>query len=626
MTEGETTLDRLAAELGIAPGYHDIDGGWHEASREAKQALVAAMGGRRPDRAPGAAPVGGPARCHLPPSLTRGARVWGFAVQLYALRSSRNWGIGDFGDLGRFVALAAGLGAGAVQINPLHALFPCWPDHISPYAPSSRLFLNPIYIDIEALADYRECADAKSMVGSPAFQAALEKLRSSDLVDYTVVATRKMRVLRLVYEGFRKRHLDGAASERGAAFRAFQSEQGGAIADFAVFEALSAHFSHDSGPWQRWPEEYRAPHSRAVQEFAAGDRAASVEFSVWLQWLALQQLHGVSALAGDLGMEIGLIADLAIGNSAAGADVWCDQSAFALDVELGAPPDPFNDKGQTWGVVPWQPWELRARGCQPLAMVVRAAMRWAGGIRIDHAMGLERQFWVPRGRTGLEGAYVAYPREELLAAVARESIDHRCLVIGEDLGTVPEGFRERMAKANALSTRVLYFECGPDGRFRRPEEYPYLAAVSASTHDLPTVPGFFDGFDLKTRSAMGYYRTSSEEQAAHEQRAAAIAELVGTLRSEGLLPANSGRSSMPSVSEACQAIHGFLARSSSAVALVQLEDALGMVEQANVPGTTEAYPNWRRKLRLPLEDLENCPGFATLAALMTERRASASKS
>lgn len=619
MTGNEDDLDRLAEALGIAPGFHDIDGAWHETSSETKRTLMAAMENRAPERSHAAVPIQELGPCYLPAPLRAGARIWGLTVQLYALRSQRNWGIGDFGDLRRLVSLAARHGADAVQISPLHALFPCWPDHISPYAPSSRLFLNPLYIDVEAIADYTECEAARTVVASPEFRSALDRLRAADFVDYAAVGACKLRVLRLLYDSFRERHQATPGSERGSAFQAFRAKEGEGLADFAVFEALSTRFSGSAESWQAWPAEYRDPRSPAVRRFAAAEGADDVGFSAWLQWIAVEQVCGVSALARDLGMTVGLIADLAIGSDIAGADAWRDQDLFAPQVELGAPPDPFNDKGQTWGIAPWQPLALKARAGEPLAELLRATMRWAGGIRIDHVMGLERQFWVPRGKPGSEGAYVAYPLDKLLAVLMDESSRHGCLVIGEDLGTVPEGFRERMAAAKILSIRVLYFERDPDGRFRQPGEYPYLAAVSASTHDLPTVVGFLSGLDLDARAAMGFYDMPETEQTARVQRRNAITALLAMLRAEGLLETSPGPPPALDEAEVCRAIHRFLARSACALAFIQMDDVVATAGQANLPGTTDEHPNWRRKLPIMLESLGTEPILHGIAEVMAER-------
>ena len=321
-------------------------------------------------------------------------------------------------------------------------------------------------------------------------------------------------------------------------------------------------------------------------------------------------------------MAIGIVADIAIGGDAAGAAAWSDQELVALGVEIGAPPDPFNENGQTWGAPPWRPDVLAERGGRPLAALMDAVMAWAGGVRLDHVIGLQRQFWVPAGCTGRDGAYVAYPREELLAVVAEASRRHRSLVIGEDLGTVPEGFRERLHAAQILSTKVLYFERAGDGGFRPPDDYPYLSCATASTHDLPTVAGFALARDIDARALTDYYANAGEETAARADRKAVLAALTEALAHEDLVATGSAP---PLPEDLRTAVHRFLAKTGSALALVQLDDALGALDQANLPGTTTEYPNWRRKSPVTLERMARDGVLERLAALFRDRVDSASQ-
>lgn len=590
----EEAVRAVARALGIAPGYHDISGTWHEVPVEMLERLIAAMGQRA--RAP--AETGRTAaRCFLPKAMAAGERCWGLAVQLYGLTSARNWGIGDFGDLGRLLSAAAEAGAAAVQLNPLHALFPCFPDHVSPYAPSSRLFLNPLYIDVEAVDDFGDCAPARGKVSSPAFQQKLSALRAAPLVDYEGAAACKFEILEILFAHFRDRHLAGGPSPRGREFQDFRAEVGEVLEGFAMFEALSEHLRQSNpGGWQAWPEALQDPRSADVRRFAA-DRGDRVLFSIYLQWLAFGQLRAAARRAREGGMAIGLVADIAIGCDAAGFDCWWDPELNAMDAEIGAPPDPFCAEGQTWGTPPWRPHVLAARGGAPLAELLERTMTWAGGLRLDHIMGITRLFWVPRGLEGMDGTYVAYPQEKLLAVIAEASNRHRCLVVGEDLGTVPEGFRERIGEADILSTRVLQFEREKDGRFRPPVAYPRLSCACAGTHDLATLVGFLEGRDIDARAAIG--GEGPDPAGAREERARSIAALRAALAEEGLLAA--GEPADPAAVIA--AVHGFLGRTGSALALAQLEDILAVADQANLPGTVSGHPNWRRKYPVRVEDL-----------------------
>lgn len=620
-------LDALARAAGIADGFHDIAGTWHAIELPAKLRLLDAMGlldalpadpgqaiakVERNMQAAVLEPTDAPIACHLPEPLRSGGRAWGFSVQLYGLCSSDNWGIGDFGDLRRLVEEAARLGASAIQLNPLHALFLQRPNHISPYAPSSRIFLNALYIDVEEIADLAECDGARARLAEPVFQESLARLRTKSLVDYPGVAAKKLPVLRLLYRSFRERHLNAGTSVRAAAFRDFVTRGGERLQNFAVFEALSTRFaSAGNGTWQNWPVEFRNPHNPAVRNFAS-NHAEDVGFALYLQWIAAEQLHRAADLATSLGMTIGLIADLAVGTEASGADTWGDQDLIAFGAELGAPPDQFNAEGQCWGVPPWRPQVLRNRRYQPFVDLLRGSMSWAGGLRVDHVMAIERQFWVPRGRFGPDGGYVSFRFDELSSVLAQESVRHHCLVVGEDLGTVPAGFRERLAHAQILSTRVLYFERESDGRYRPPDAYPLLSVAHAGTHDLPPIEGYLAGGDIDARRRIGLYRGRADEAAARAARDDDVACLL-----DALAPIIGGVMATPS--DARDAIHRFLAKSGSGLVLIQIEDVVGQADQANLPGTIDEYPNWRRKYAFSVDGLAGADAFKHLADLMAER-------
>src|SRR6266576_3431265 len=449
-----------------------------------------------------------PLSCHLPEALQPGRRNWGLTTQLYGLRSARDWGIGDFTDLGWLARAAGRLGAATVGINRLNAL----------------------YIDVTAVPGFVR----DSVVRALAAQADIEAARASELVDYQAVAGLKRPVLEALFRQFQSRRDDDRLRME---FREFQLARGAALADFAVFEALHEHFTAQGMPfsWHSWPVAMRGPRAAEVADFARA-QADRVDFFQWLQWEADRQL-GVAAKAGQAaGLALGLYRDLAVGVDPHGADAWADQALIAPGAAIGAPPDPLSRAGQNWGLAPLNPLQLRRRAFAPLVAALRANMRHAGILRIDHVMGLQRLYCIPTGMPATAGAYVSYPFDDILRLVALESRRQSCAIIGEDLGTVPDGFRERMRAANALSYRVFVFERRGDATFALPTGYPPLAAASAATHDLATLKGFWLGHDIAWRRRLGI---SADEAAAATETSERRRDrhlLLEALASEGLLP------------------------------------------------------------------------------------------
>ena len=548
--------------------------------------------------------IAAPPHCYQPPALEGDGRVWGPALQLYALRSNRNWGIGDFSDLARFAQQAASRGAGIIGLNPLHALFPHNPAHASPYSPSSRLQLDVLYIDVESVEEFRDCEAARQRVQSPDFQARLATLRDAELVDYPGVAAAKFEVLALLYRHFCERGAPAAQQ----AFDDFCAVRGEPLRRHALFEALQAHF-HEADEavwgWPVWPEAYRTPDSPEVAQFAQ-EQALRIRYFQYLQWQAAKQLAHVGAQCDALGMAVGLYLDLAVSVDRAGSDAWCEQPMFALGASVGAPPDEFNPNGQGWGLPPLRPDRLRESGYRFFIDTLRGSMRGAGALRIDHVMGLMRLFWIPPGGTPHDGAYVHYALHEMLAIVAVESQRQRCMVIGEDLGTVADEMRGALARFQVLSYRLFYFEREHDGGFKPPAEYPRHALVAISTHDLATLTGWWAGHDLRLRLSLGLFPSPDifEKQlfdrAQERVRLLLAVQRAGLLSPDAVAEATGAQTLPPAV---VAAIHAYLASTPSQVMMVQLEDAIGMLEQANMPGTTDSHPNWRRKLALDLQQL-----------------------
>jgi (1->4)-alpha-D-glucan 1-alpha-D-glucosylmutase len=556
----------------IADSYLDVWGNEKKIDPAVREKLVRAMG-PAPLRADEEAQPGiSPGRCHQPELLERGGRVWGFTVQLYGLRSSRNWGIGDFGDLQALVELAAKLGAAVVGVSPLHAT------QGSPYCPSSRHALNYLYLDVEAIPQFAASAAAKRLARSPAFQQKLAALREAELVDYAAVAQAKLEVLEALFRSVKR------ADARPSSF--------------AVFEALREKFG---GGWQRWPEEYRNPGAAAVKRFAAAN-ARRVAFFQWLQEQTRAQLEAVQRRAHELGMPIGLYVDLALGADRGGAEVWDEQDIFAVDVSCGAPPDDFNPKGQDWGLPPYSPRALRATGYRAFIELLRANVPEGGALRMDHVMALSRLWWIPPGETPDRGGYVNYPFSDLLAVLAQESRERKCLIIGEDLGTVPAELRSALSEAGVLSYRPLFFEKRDSG-FAPPGAYPREALVCVSTHDLPTWRGYWAARDLELRRRLGFTVDPVKEL---QQRKLDQEQLRLALEREGL-------------DTSVRSAHVFIARTPCVIAVVQPEDVFELTEQANLPGSVEQHPNWRRKIPLSLEKWAADPRLGALAATMAER-------
>lgn len=530
-----------------------------------------------------------PGRCHVPAGLER-RKAWGVAAQLYLLRSERNWGIGDFGDLRRFVELVADAGGDIVGLNPLHALFLDDPEHASPYSPASRHLLNALNVDVTAIPEYAACTPARALVDSDAFREELARCRAAALVPYAAVAETKVAALRLVFAHGKR------TESRERALARFIAEGGETLRRSCVFQALHAHFAELD--WRRWPPEYRDAASAAVESFARA-HADDVAFLLWLQWIADEQL-GAAAAAGAQ-MRVGLYRDLAVGADAGGAETWSDPHAVVHAATIGAPPDVYNPQGQDWGLPPFHPLALRADGYRSFVRLVRANMRHAGALRIDHAMALQHLYLIPRGSSPADGAYVAYPLDDLLGILALESARAECLVIGEDLGTVPEGFRERTAAANVLSYRVLFFEQDPEsGEFLAPERYPLLALAVAGSHDLPSLRAWWNGYDLDLKAELGLFPGDEEARRQREMRERARTALVAALRREGLLPPDGP----VRAADLLEPVHAFLARTNALLAMAQLDDVTGELEPVNVPTTSdEEHPNWRRRQSTTLERL-----------------------
>jgi 4-alpha-glucanotransferase len=567
--------------------------------------------------------IAAPPQIYGPDWLTAGRRAWGFNLPLYAVQSQANWGVGDFADLMALIRWAGPLGAAFVGVNPLHALGERVATDPSPYSPSSRIFLNVLYLSLEMAPEMPDCQEARELLASPEFQAAKARLAGSPLVLYGEVLRLKRRVLELLYRTFLEVHgaPERPRTDRGQEFAQFVAAGGECLSRFGQFSALADHFQ--KGDWWRWPKPYQDPESPAVSEFTR-ERLQEVRFFQYGQWLAATQLSQVCQEARIQGLPFTLYQDLALGASPGGFDTWAHQELFARGPAIGAPPDAFNPKGQNWGLPPLIPERLRASGYKVFIDTLRANTPPGGMLRLDHVMGLFRLLWIPPGAEAARGAYVIYPARELLAILALESRRRRTLIIGEDLGTVPPRIRRELGKSGVFSYRVFYFERDGNRHFLPPEAYPPRAMATVTTHDLPTLTGFWQGHDLALKQTLNLYPETRLAEADAATRDQDRRLLVEALQGRGLLPG--GPSFKPEPGDACPpelrgAVLEYLAQSESGLMEVRLEEIFGVTEQQNLPGTKKEHPNWRVKLPLTLDQMKASPDPARMTARLNKARA-----
>jgi 4-alpha-glucanotransferase len=527
-----------------------------------------------------------PSRAFSVADIEGARRPWGMAVQVSGLRRPGDGGIGDFTALSLCARAAAEKGADALAISPVHALFAAAPERYSPYAPSSRLFLNGLYIDPVQTSGEQT---VRAVIDTHNLRQELAELEWLELIDWPRAARARMTILRSVYEWA---SVDLAHADRFAAFR---REHGEALERHARFEALHADFTAHGRPggWQGWPAGFHDPASPEVASFAR-EHAREVGFHAWLQWLAAQGLSGAQKAARDAGMKIGLIADLAVGADSGGSHAWAHQAEVLKGLSVGAPPDALNRLGQDWGLTTFSPRGLRETGFRGFIGMLRAALAYAGGVRIDHILGLKRLWMVPHGAGATEGAYVRYPLQDLLRLIALESHLHRAVIIGEDLGTVPADFRQAIGEKCVLGIRVLWFERAADGGFVSPREWSGTAMATTSTHDVPTVAGWWSGRDIEWRKRTGLDDPAVDEAAEREvdrHRLWSAMYASNSAYNEEAPPAPDD------ISPVVVAAAKHVAQAPAPIAIFPVEDVLGLHEQPNLPGPTDAvHPNWRRRM------------------------------
>ncbi|MFF4499937.1 4-alpha-glucanotransferase [Streptomyces sp. NPDC001401] len=545
------------------------------------------------------APDGRSAEAHLvvaPPRLpTPTARSYGLLVQLYSLLSRRSWGMGDLGDLAELTAWAGrALGAGFVQVNPLHAAVPGAPTDPSPYRPSSRRFPDPVHLRVEDIPEYAYVEDRerlRALLGRAAElrEAVLEK---GALIDRDAVWELKREALELIREV-------ELGPGRRAAYVDFLAEQGEALEDHATWYALAEVHGSD---WSRWPAALRDPRSAETAR-ARGELMDRVDFHSRLAWLTDAQLAEAQRAAREAGMPVGIVHDLAVGVHPDGADAWAQQEYFAAGMSVGAPPDAFNARGQDWGLPPWRPDRLAESGYAPYRRLLKALFRYAGALRIDHVMGLFRLWWVPQGHPPTEGTYVRYDAEAMLAILVLEASRAGSVVIGEDLGTVEPGVRETLRERGVLGTSVLWFERDweGDGQPLPPEAWRADCLATATTHDLPPTAARLTGEHVELRDRLGLLTRPLEEERA--EAANDTGEWLGLLTRLGLLHGTGGAHGVSEEEAEIQAVHRFLLRTPSRMIGIWLPDTIGDRRPQNLPGTWDQYPNWR----LPIADAEGRP-------------------
>jgi 4-alpha-glucanotransferase len=555
-----------------------------------------------------------PPRCPLPRERLGRRGVFGLLANLYAVESARNWGAGDLTDLGTLIEFAGDVGAAFVGVNPLHALRNGRRE-ISPYSPVSRLYRNALYLDVSAVPELAETPSVARTIASRSTQAALAHLRDGPSVDYAGVMAVKTPLIAALHRTFARRHRE-RDTPRGRAYRHYRRNEGAALLDFATYVVLEDHLGRD---WRRWRRAYRDPRSAAVQAFRA-THAEAIDRVMWIQFELDRQLAAVATRAAHAGLSLGVYQDVALGSAARGSDPWAFPGLFVLDgTSLGAPPDGLAPAGQNWGLPPLDPHAIRHDHYRYWTRLLRSAFRHAGALRIDHVMGLFRQFWIPARRPGSEGAYVAFPAEDLLGILALESTRAQALVIGEDLGTVPAGLPERLRKAGILSTRVLLFTRNRRGAFRPARSYPRQALVGANTHDMVPLAGWTAGRDLELRRAHGQLRTAAELTAARRERKDTVVALTHLLVTAGLWPAAEPVDGADPRFR--RAVHAFLCRTPTALVGIALDDLIGTVDPVNLPGVDlDRYRSWSRRPGLALEALASDPRVATALAGTQRRR------
>ena len=555
-----------------------------------------------------------PQTCYSPQEASSD-KMWGYAAQLYSLTSADNLGMGDFGDLAKLVDISAKQQASAIGLNPLHPLYQNNPAHRSPYSPTSRCFLNTLYIDLKQVPNFASCQAAQARFNSKEIKDKIAYAKQTKLIDYPAVADVKFEILEILFQDFITNKPDEYDQ-----FTDFKNSQGNDLLQLATFEALYEYFRKtdvNAYGWPDWPTEFQTPDSVEVKAFQQ-EYATRINYFCFVQWLAHHQLKTIAKQTKTSGMPIGLYLDLAVGCDGSGVDVWSDKDVYVAGAAVGAPPDAMNTLGQDWGLTPINPVALQKQGYQPLVKALRSNMQYAGALRIDHILGLMRQYWVAPGMKADQGVYITFPLEDILRIIALESRRNNCVVIGEDLGTVPDGFGEIMARAGLLSYKVLFFERWDSGFFMRPELYPAQSMVTVSTHDLPTLAGWWTGKDLEWRQKLQLYPNEDMGQQERNSRIKDRQLLIDALDDLNVIDSSKAPVQAPATMnrELTLGVQKYMAKAPSHIQLIPLEDVLEVVEQVNIPGTIDEHPNWLQRLPVTIEEFDQIDSVTELATAM----------
>ncbi|MCX8031005.1 MAG: 4-alpha-glucanotransferase [Thermodesulfovibrionales bacterium] len=549
-----------------------------------------------------------PDSCYLPEYFEKeNKKLWGITCNLYSIKSKRNWGCGDFTDLKVLTKWLSDLGGDFIALNPLHATLNLAPYDISPYSPTSRLFKNFIYLDILSVPDILESEEAQALIQEDTFKEELKKITTNDLIDYTSLAQLKENLLRTTFKNFYKNHFINS-SVRGQAFQSYIEKEGTPLLYFALYQSIYNDIKIND--WRQWDLEKQKPTDDNFKNLVE-QYNDEILYHSYVQWLIDEEIKKISNTLKKT-MLIGLIFDLAIGSTITGSDVWHYQDIFALNMNVGAPPDDFNPTGQDWGFPPLIPHLLKENQYELFIQTIRKTMKNAGAIRIDHALGLFRLFWIPQGKLPAEGAYVSYPSSDLLRIIALESIRNKTFVIAEDLGTVGENVYDRLQDFNMLSYKILYFERNyPDPSFKPPWAYPQKALCAVTTHDLATCRGFWLAKDIEVKKELGLYLNEERYIKHLNDRYRDKELLLKALYEQNILSDNYvellQQIDMPK--ELCLAIYEYLAKAPCFLVSVSLDDILGTINQQNLPGIVEGYPCWRQKTPISLEEITSSEYF-----------------
>ena len=553
-----------------------------------------------------------PKRCYDAPLQNN--KLWGYGVQLYAVKSKRNWGVGDFTDLAEIVRMSSRCGADVIGLNPLNVLCHDYPENASPYQSISRLFLNPIYIDVEKVPEY-QTADKQLIEG------ALAEIKQEEYISYGKIYPLKMSVLEKCFKRFKNK----PNSARHTAFRKFCSEQGSELDKLALFQALYETESPKKwGGWQVWEEKYQSPQASGIVDFSE-THAERIEFFKFLQFEASRQFAEIKKLVDELGLKVGLYRDLAVGVGRDSAEFWGGADLFIKDASVGAPPDAFFPCGQRWGVGAFLPSKLKENCYEPFIRILRANMQNAGALRIDHVMSMMRLYVLPDASE--QGTYLYYNLADMLNILAIESHLNKCVIVGESIGNVPDGFLDTLKERNILSLSVLWSERDGAGwgGFYAPCHYNPDAVASVGTHDMPPLKMWWFGYDIELANRLGMMSDDDKSNAYHK-RENDRKMLLSSLDAAAVWPEDKTRQGDYLYGEAYpegieEAVHRYVAKSSSKVFLAQMEDFLHVSKQQNLPGTdVDKHPNWRLKLPVDLENMENDIAYIrNVAAIRKER-------